>query len=218
MKENNLHIFRAYRQDYLKKNWKVRSCNVLQPIGIPLGTHDFWIPNSLRMHNPNPNRYISLECLRTCLRTQLEGLCSSHPGYRQSLRFSWTTLRCKHCQCPITVHAFRTKIFYWRTVRNVCCSASENTPITSQCICPVCPIGHNIWDLMEKKALPCVRSRWKDPKRGIGILFQHQAQRKMAARAAKNENRVETSILSNNVHILMSTTFREILKTNAVDT
>ena len=33
----------------------------------------------------------------------------------------------------------------------------------------------------------------------------------------KNENRVETSILSNNVHILMSTTFRGILETNAVD-
>ena len=34
----------------------------------------------------------------------------------------------------------------------------------------------------------------------------------------KNENRVETSILSNNVHILMSTNFRGILETNAVDT
>ena len=33
----------------------------------------------------------------------------------------------------------------------------------------------------------------------------------------KNENRVETSILSNNVHILMSTTFSGILETNAID-
>jgi hypothetical protein len=71
--------------------------------------------------------------------------------------------------------------------------------------------------MLEKKALPGIRTRWKDPKRGIGILFQHQAQRKMAARAAKNENRVETSILSNNVHTLMPTTFREILETNTVD-
>ena len=34
----------------------------------------------------------------------------------------------------------------------------------------------------------------------------------------KNENRVETSILSNNVHILMSTTFRGILEINVVGT
>ena len=57
--------------------------------------------------------------------------------------------------------------------------------LSARLLRPICPIGQNIWDMLEKKALPCVRSRWKDPKRGIGILFQHQAQRKMAARAAK---------------------------------
>lgn len=54
-----------------------------------------------------------------------------------------------------------------------------------------CRSSQSIWQIWpfgmcwRKKTLLGVRSPWKDPKRGIGILFQHQAQRKTAARAAK---------------------------------